>query len=722
MEMNRGILSFAIVLIMVLGSFGAVATQNGNNDPALNYVAGEVIVGFYTQLEGLDPINVEEINNFNGHVIKEKIVVLNAAVVEVEEGGEQSFIDSVVSSPCVKYAELNTLVYAFYTPNDPQWGQQWGPKRIHCEKAWDGGTGSSSVKIAIVDTGIDYNHEDIAANYVSGGYDWVNNDNNPMDDNDHGTHCAGIAAAVMNNNIGIAGVAQVKVMAEKVLNSGGSGDSSGVASGITHAADNGANVISMSLGSSSPSSVIRDACDYAYSTKGVVVVAASGNDGQPQVSYPAAFEAVIAVGAIDTNDQRCDFSNYGEDLELMAPGYRVVSTIRSNNYDFFTGTSMACPHVAGVAALVKSLNPSQNNVWIRQKLVDTAEDLGPAGWDEEYGYGLVDASLGGGVGNWPKVDIKIHKVDVTSDPLEWLTGGAPEWYYEVRVDSSSVFEYNGQEQEILPGWWIFNWNSQDTWTPDKTYSLPAQTPIVTIKIKLMEHDGIIEGGSDDLADVSSYVGGGVDNSIDDLRGAIYQGTYNLVTNELTGDQVVQDGGYLLTNGEFDGDTIDENDAKVWFSVTDDYTQPKADLDASADLNWNMIKPGATVTGDLYIENVGKSDPFGQNKLGWEITEWPEWGTWTFSPKSGSGLKPEDGPLTVHVSVVAPSRQEYKFTGRIKIVNTQDSSDYVYIDAVLRTPRNRVAIGALFTKLLERFPILEQVFLFFNAKNNWRQFN
>ena len=706
--MNGKRLSLTIVILMVVGSFGAVATQNGINNAILDYVPGEVVVGFYTQLEGLEPINVEYINSFNGHNIKQKIVVLNVAVINVDEGEEQSFIDSVIGSPYVEYAELNKLVYAFHTPNDPLWGQQWGPKRIHCEKAWDNVTGSSSVKIAIVDTGIDYNHEDISGNYVSGGYDWVNSDNDPMDDNDHGTHCAGIAAAVMDNNKGIAGVAQVKVMAEKVLSSGGSGSSSNVASGITHAADNGANIISMSLGSNTPSSVIENACNYAYSTKGVVVVAASGNDGQPQVSYPAAFDTVIAVGAIDTNDQRCSFSNYGEDLELMAPGYRIVSSIPGNDYEFCTGTSMACPHVAGVAALAKSLYPSQNNVWIRQKLRDTAEDLGPTGWDEEYGYGLVDASLGGGggPGNWPKVTIQIHKVEKI-DAIDWITGGQAEWYYRVSVGDASVFEYNGQDEPFL-WWWIFNWNSQDTWIPDKNYVFDAKNLEVQIKIKLMEHDGILEGGSDDLADVSAYAGGGTDDSIDDVRGAIYQGTYNLATNKLTGDTVGQDGSYITTNGEGDGSTsTDENDAKVWFKISDNYSPSQPNLNAYGDLIWSSVPPGSTVTSDIYVENVGEPDPYGQNKLSWKVTEWPEWGTWSFSPSSGTGLKPEEGPVDVRVTVVAPMLSEKIFSGVIKIVNTENPSDYVEIPVKLTTPRT--IMHPILNKILQRFPFLWQLF-------------
>ena len=387
--MGRVLLSLGIVSLIIVGCFGASANQIAQGTKnSKEYVPGEVIIGFGKT------ININDMYSFQGHVIKEKIKDLNAAVLEVTQGSEQNFIDSVSSLSSVRYAEYNWYVYAFLIPDDPMWGQQWGPQRIHCLEAWDSGIGSTSVKIAIVDTGIDYNHPDISANYITGGHDWVNNDNDPMDDNNHGTHCAGIAAAVMNNGVGIAGVAQVNVMAEKVLNSFGQGTSDSCSNGITHAADNGAKVISMSWGSSYPDSLIEDACNYAYNTKGALLVAASGNDGQPQASYPAAYDSVIAVGAINQNDQRCSFSNYGSKLELMAPGYQILSTIRNSQYDSYDGTSMACPHVSGVAALVLSKNPGQTNVQIRQILRNSAEDLGPSGWDQEYGYGLVDARAG----------------------------------------------------------------------------------------------------------------------------------------------------------------------------------------------------------------------------------------------------------------------------------------------------------------------------------------
>jgi len=177
----------------------------------------------------------------------------------------------VTKETAVEYAELNAPVWAVeptpYVPNDPEYFQQWGITKIKADLAWDIEKGSKDITIAIVDTGIDYNHEDLG-NYISGGYDWVNDDANPWDDEEHGTHCAGIAAATMDNSTGVAGIAQVNLIAEKVLDRDGEGTASDVASGIQHAADLGADIISLSLGQSYQSLAVQNACDYAWS-KGV---------------------------------------------------------------------------------------------------------------------------------------------------------------------------------------------------------------------------------------------------------------------------------------------------------------------------------------------------------------------------------------------------------------------------------------------------------------------
>jgi len=544
----------AIIIVAVLLFSAVFVVELGIKK---KYEYREVIVGFKelsaTLLSSL-------IDKYDG-IILEKNEKINAVLVKIEKGMEQTFLDKILKEPQIEYAELNDYVHAFYLPNDPKWDNQWGPERIRCQDSWDVETGQKSVKIAIVDTGVDYTHEDLAGNYVSGGYDWVNNDNDPMDDNSHGSHCAGIAAAVMDNNKGIAGVAQVSIMAEKVLDSGGSGSFSDVADGIVHAADNGADVISMSLGSSSPSSTIEDACKYAWG-KGVILVGASGNDYDNHISYPAAYDSVIAVGALDRSDKRTSWSNYGEDLELMAPGDTIVSTVLDGGYEFYSGTSMACPHVAGVAALALSRHPDYTNQQIRDLLVNTADDLGPAGWDEEYGYGRIDAAFDGGVPiTRPVLNVDIHKL-TRIDPID-PGDDKPEWYYMVTAESDnttdSEYNYNGYNEKIL-FWWKFVWNSEYTWEVDETHVFNVSGPIVTLKIKLMEHDPILP---DDVADISS-----------NAARRIAQFKYDLKNDTLIEDEsdgVELDGSWYVANGELDGSTnVDENDAKLWFSLSDNY--------------------------------------------------------------------------------------------------------------------------------------------------------
>lgn len=311
------------------------------------------------------------------------------------------------NNPNIDFWEYNIPVHLYEDTID------WGVDRIDAEKAWGGvedavdvstSYSGSGVKVAVLDTGIDYNHPDLAPIYA-GGYDFVNNDDDPLDDHYHGTHCAGtIAAADDEPNAldgSLIGVApSVSLYSVKVLDDRGSGTSDQVAAGIDWAAANGMNVASLSLGSSSPSDVIRIAGENAYAA-GVLLVAASGNDGGA-VGYPAAFPEFIAVGATDQTDSIASFSNYGPELEISAPGVDIMSTIPTYfvgrgpfeptaPYDTLSGTSMATPHVSGVAALIYSADPTLTNVQVRDILTSTAEDLGAAGWDEYFGYGIADA-------------------------------------------------------------------------------------------------------------------------------------------------------------------------------------------------------------------------------------------------------------------------------------------------------------------------------------------
>jgi hypothetical protein len=293
---------------------------------------------------------------------------------------------------CSGNREPNMRVRAESFPNDPYWSLQWGPKKIEADWAWNATLGNSSILVAVIDTGIDYTHPDLAANYVELGYDWVNNDADPMDDNNHGTRVAGVIAAQINNGIGIAGLAQVKIMAEKVLDEHGEGYVDQLANGIYHATDTGAKIISMSLSTEYNGSLLYDAVKYAYE-KNVLLVAAAGNEAPPTDNpvYPAAYDEVIAVSSTDENDQKAYSSKYGDWIELAAPGVNIYSTIRGGGYGYWSGTSFACPHVSGLAALLWSEFPNVTRDWVRARLRETADDLGDPGFDIFYGYGRINA-------------------------------------------------------------------------------------------------------------------------------------------------------------------------------------------------------------------------------------------------------------------------------------------------------------------------------------------
>lgn len=281
------------------------------------------------------------------------------------------------SLPNVEFAEPNYVARHFQvTPNDPSYGSQWALPKISAPTGWTVTTGSTSVKIAIVDTGVDKNHSDLVGKLVA-GYDFVNNDADADDDNGHGTHCAGIAAALTNNGIGIAGVDwNARIMPVKVLNASGSGSYAAIANGITWAADNGANVISMSLGGSSGSSTLENAIVYAAG-KNVVLVAAAGNSNTTAASYPAYYSQCIAVGSTTSTDARSSFSNYGASwVDVAAPGSSIYSTYDGNTYSTLSGTSMAAPHVAGLAGLVWAKLGATSASTVRAAIEQNCDNVG----------------------------------------------------------------------------------------------------------------------------------------------------------------------------------------------------------------------------------------------------------------------------------------------------------------------------------------------------------
>jgi thermitase len=291
--------------------------------------------------------------------------------------------------PSVEYAEPNYVARIFSVPNDTYYNSQWSLQSIKAVKGWDISVGNADIKVGVVDTGVQYDHPDLKGQVIN-GYNFVNENNRPMDDHGHGTHVAGIIAAATNNNLGIAGLNwKCSIIPIKALDSGGAGSYENIIRGITYAVDNGARVINMSLGGYAYSQALKDAVDYALK-RNCLVVAAAGNESTSQVSYPAGFPGVIAVASTDQADNHSYFSNYGPYISVAAPGQSILSTFISGQYRYLSGTSMATPHVTGLAALLLSKNPYLSPAEIKAVIEQTADDLGTPGRDDFYGNGRIN--------------------------------------------------------------------------------------------------------------------------------------------------------------------------------------------------------------------------------------------------------------------------------------------------------------------------------------------
>jgi subtilisin len=300
---------------------------------------------------------------------------------------------TLADRPDVAYVEEDPVMYAF------EQSTPWGVDRIDADLVWPGGNTGAGVDVAILDTGIDGRHPDLAVvdgiNYS--GPPEKEGSTDPADWNDgygHGTHCAGIVAA-LNNGVGVVGVAPgARLHAVKVLDDNGMGYTSDIIQGLEWSVLNHMRVASMSLGGGGSTS-LQQACDKAFAA-GVLLVAAAGNSSGP-VSFPAAYPSVMAVSATDSQDKLAYFSSFGPEIDLGAPGVNISSTFKGGAYAEMSGTSMACPHVTGTAALAWAAGAA-SNVAVRDTLTSTAEDLGTVGRDTSFGYGLVDAQKATGIG------------------------------------------------------------------------------------------------------------------------------------------------------------------------------------------------------------------------------------------------------------------------------------------------------------------------------------
>ena len=291
--------------------------------------------------------------------------------------------------PAVEWIEENSILEPALTPNDP-WFANWQYDKkvqMHNPQAWDITTGTSNLTLAIADTGVDCSHEDLAANCIA-GWNFYDNNSNTEDVYGHGTAVAGIAAAVGNNGIGVAGhVWPCKIMPLRVSGTDGYATYSAIASAVTYAADHGARVVNNSY-QTSGSATVRSAGHYLMSKGGLLTVS-EGNYGN-DAGYSASAD-LISVSAVDHSDVLYSWSSYGNDVDVAAPGCTGATTVRGNVYASACGTSASAPQTAGVLALILSVNPNLSADQAQNILFNSAIDLGDPGWDKYYGWGRVDA-------------------------------------------------------------------------------------------------------------------------------------------------------------------------------------------------------------------------------------------------------------------------------------------------------------------------------------------
>ncbi len=624
--------------------------------PKVEYAPGEVLVKFKT---GVLPEKIEALfQNFGVSKIS-KIKKLEIHRLGIPAGFTVlEMAEKFKKNPLIKFAEPNYRRYKMVIPNDPYYSQQWALNQandhdIDAQQSWDLETGSTSTVIAIIDDGIDYNHEEFPSGKL-----WINPTTNkpgwdfggtcvrcpggnsqgciPDDDvihesgSGHGTATAGIAAAATNNAKGIAGTSWNSViMPLKTEDSCGNIYDSYLAEAIEFAADNGVDVISMSLGGPTDSSTIRDACDYAWITKEKVVLASSGNAGGA-VSYPAAYPTTIAVGATTEYDWRAGWSNYGPELDVVAPGTNIYTTDWSasgegydpgNYYAEFGGTSASCPFAAGMAALLISHDPSLTNAQVRDFIRVTAEDqIGnaiedTAGFDNYYGYGRIN------------IDAALHSLDNLADG----TGKVEASPYSVATTDltlslkAEATTLISQWEVTVPSGWSWSQSSTDIINLAGGCSGAAKnvaSNVITLTNCNIDKDGSYRTASFTIKNLTSPSTGGIYSFFS--RTAGFGGVLTTIDSDENAKVVAQKGAYnvFTVSGYGTGpgvSTMAEYDIVVWGTgdTYDDETLLFADRTAIGsylDAGGKMFISGSGVAYDLE-SGTDQDATWEQNYLG-----------------------------------------------------------------------------------------------------------
>jgi serine protease len=439
-------LSSALALLLLIATAVPVAASEPEPESAAVAASGEIVPGEVI-VKWRDSGNGPERARAHGLSVVAELGTAGASMPDVVSTAGRPVADVIAelrADPAVEYAEPNYVVALAEDPavaavgvNDPKTGPQYSLDRMRVRDAWSLSVGSATGTVAVLDTGIDMGHPDLAGRILP-GYDFVNDDEWAGDDNGHGTWVSGIIAANANDGIGIAGISwHDRILPVKIMNANGTGDTSDLTSGIVWATNHGATVINMSVGGFPYSSYVHDAVRYAWNN-GVVLIGAAGNNATETAFFPASYPEVVSVSATQVDDEFSNWSNYGADVDVSAPGAAVLTTncqvckpieqdiSGDHRYTYISGTSFAAPNVAGVVALIRAEYPSMTNAWVVNRLKSTVDDLGYAGWDSRYGNGRVNAyrAVGGSPATIPLIAGDPYEFNSTFATATVVTAGA----------------------------------------------------------------------------------------------------------------------------------------------------------------------------------------------------------------------------------------------------------------------------------------------------------
>lgn len=370
---------------------------------------GELLVRFVAGLSNEDQADL--LKGSQGKELDE-IKPLRIKRILVPVAAQEQVKNALLNNKNVEMVEDNYLAQVVAIPNDPSYPSQWQLPKIGAPAAWDINQGATGSAVAVLDTGIDPAHPDLK-NKLLPGYNFYDNNNDTRDVYGHGTKVAGVAAAMGNNAVGVAGVNwNGAIMPLRISDTAGWGTYSAMAQAIIYAVDHGVRIINLSFGGTSYSSTLQSAVDYAWS-KNAVVFASAGNANSSVMQYPAACNHVIAVAATDSADNRSSFSSFGSWVDVSAPGSSVYSTVNGGGYGAVSGTSFASPITAGLATLMLSVNPGLTATQIESIIEQSADDLGAVGFDQYFGYGRINATKALQIAK----DTPVNAIDLTAPTI-----------------------------------------------------------------------------------------------------------------------------------------------------------------------------------------------------------------------------------------------------------------------------------------------------------------